>query len=119
MLSIFLIGCASSTKKEAEEVKSIEAQAKSIAHGTAQIDCTIVELMEVNNHPICVAIIDTVFEYGAGTKGKFDVTTKTPEQLRSKENPYAKTGMTVVEFWNGVLINRPDHLAVYNTASQY
>ena len=59
------------------------------------------------------------FEYGAGTKGKFSVTTKTPEQLRSTINPYAKTGMTVLEFWNGVLINRPDHLAVYNTSSQY
>ena len=59
------------------------------------------------------------FEYGAGTKGKFNITTKTPEELRSKANPYGKTGMTVIEFWNGVLIDRPDHIAVYNTASRY
>jgi len=59
------------------------------------------------------------FEYGAGTKGKFNVVTKTPEELRTKENPYAKTGMTVIEFWNGVLVDRPDHLAVYSTASKY
>lgn len=59
------------------------------------------------------------FEFGAGTKGKFKVTTKMPEELRTKENPYAKTGMTVVEFWNGVLVERPDWLAVYNIASKF
>lgn len=59
------------------------------------------------------------FEFGAGTKGKFNVTTKTPEQLRSKENPYAKTGMTVIEFWNGLLIDRPEWIATYNVNSKY
>ena len=59
------------------------------------------------------------FEYGAGTKGKFDVVTSTPEELRTKENPYAKTGMTVIEFWNGVLIERPEWVAVYNVCSKY
>lgn len=59
------------------------------------------------------------FEFGAGTAQKFNVVTKTPEELRSKANPYAKTGMTVVEFWNGVLIERPEWIAVYNIASKY
>jgi len=59
------------------------------------------------------------FEYGAGTQGKFDVKTKTPEQLQTLQNPYANEGMTVVQFWNGVLISRPDHLAVYNTNSKF
>jgi len=59
------------------------------------------------------------FEFGAGTAGKFKVVTKTPEELRSKENPYAKTGMTVIEFWNGVLIERPEWICVYHTAASY
>lgn len=59
------------------------------------------------------------FEYGAGTQGKFKVVTKTPEELQTLDNPYANEGMTVVSFWNGVLINRPDHLAVYSTSSKY
>jgi len=59
------------------------------------------------------------FEYGAGTAQKFKVVTKTPEELRSKENPYAKTGMTVIEFWNGVLIERPEWIACYYTAARY
>ena len=59
------------------------------------------------------------FEYGAGTQGKFDVTTKTPDELQTLNNPYANEGMTVVQFWNGVLISRPDHLAVYNTNSKF
>lgn len=59
------------------------------------------------------------FEFGAGTAQKFNVTTKMPEELRTKENPYAKTGMTVIEFWNGVLIERPEWIAVYNTSASY
>ena len=59
------------------------------------------------------------FEYGAGTTGKFKVTTKTPEELRSKENPFAKTGMTVIEFWNGVVIDRPEWIATLNIAARY
>jgi len=59
------------------------------------------------------------FEFGAGTAGKFDVTTKSPEELRSKENPYGKTGMTVIEFWNGILIERPEWIAVYKTCASY
>jgi len=68
LLSVLLISCASSEKKETAEVKSIETHAKPISHGTAQIACTIVELKEVNDQPICVAIIDTVLGYGAGTR---------------------------------------------------
>ncbi len=68
LLSVLLINCASSKKKETEEVKSIETHAKPISHGTAKIACSIVELKEVNGQPICVAIIDTVFGYGAGTR---------------------------------------------------
>ena len=59
------------------------------------------------------------FEFGAGTQGKFDITTKTPEELRSKENPYGKTGMTVIEFWNGILVERSEWIAVYHTAASY
>jgi len=59
------------------------------------------------------------FEFGAGTAQKFNVTTKMPEELRTKENPYAKTGMTVIEFWNGVLVERPEWIAVYNTSASY
>ena len=59
------------------------------------------------------------FEMGAGTAGKFKTITKTPEELRSKQNPYAKTGMTVVEFWNGVLIERPEWICAYNVSARY
>ena len=68
LLSILMISCASSEKKETKEVKSVETHAKSISRGTAQIACTVVELKEVKGQPICVAIIDTVFGYGAGTQ---------------------------------------------------
>ncbi len=59
------------------------------------------------------------FEFGAGTAQKFQVTTKTPKDLRNQANPYAKTGMTVIEFWNGVLVERPEWIAVYNTSATY
>ncbi|MCF6330295.1 MAG: N4-gp56 family major capsid protein [Sulfurimonas sp.] len=59
------------------------------------------------------------FEFGPGTAGKFDVTTMSPEELRDRKTPYAKVGMTVIEWWNGVLVDRPDWLAVYNTVSKY
>lgn len=59
------------------------------------------------------------FEFGAGTQGKFNVTHKTPEELRTRDNPYAKFGMTVIEFWNGVLIERPEWIANFVTASKY
>jgi len=68
VLSVLVIGCVSSEKSESEEVKSIETHAKSLSHGTAQIACTIVELKEVKGQSICVAMIDTVFGYGAGTR---------------------------------------------------
>ena len=42
LLSVLLISCASSEKRETAEVKSIETHAKSLAHGTAKIACTIV-----------------------------------------------------------------------------
>lgn len=59
------------------------------------------------------------FEFGAGTQGKFNVTHKTPEQLRTRDNPYAKFGMTVIEWWNGVLVERPEWIANYVTAAKY
>lgn len=59
------------------------------------------------------------FEFGAGTQGKFNIKHKTPEELRSRENPYAKFGMTVIEWWNGVLIERPEWIANLVTASKY
>lgn len=59
------------------------------------------------------------FEFGAGTQGKFNIQHKTPEELRSRENPYGKFGMTVIEWWNGVLIERPEWIANYITASKY
>jgi|LakMenEpi03Aug12_release.lakeMendotaPanAssembly.Ray.scaffolds.fasta_scaffold20787_4 N4-gp56 family major capsid protein len=59
------------------------------------------------------------FEFGSGTQGKFNVIHKTPEDLRTRENPYAKFGMSVLEWWNGVLIERPEWICNYVTASRY
>jgi len=59
------------------------------------------------------------FEFGAGTQGKFNIVHKTPEELRTRENPYAKFGMSVLEFWNGVLIERPEWICNYVTSSRY
>lgn len=59
------------------------------------------------------------FEMGAGTAQKFKVNTKTPDQLITKENPYGKTGLTTIEFWNGILIERPEWVAVYNISGTY
>lgn len=59
------------------------------------------------------------FEFGAGTAGKFKVVHKDPESLRTRENTFAKFGMTVIEWWNGVLVERPDWVAVYNIAAKY
>ena len=58
------------------------------------------------------------FEFGAGTKGKFKTKTMTPEQNYSTTDPYGKTGFTSLEFWNGVLIERPEWLAVYNVGAK-
>ena len=58
------------------------------------------------------------FEFGAGTKGKFKTNTMMPEQNRSSQDPYGKTGFTAIEFWNGVLVNRPEWLAVYNVGAK-
>ena len=65
------------------------------------------------------AFTHIAFEYGAGTQGKFKVVHKTPEELRSRENPFGKVGMTVIEFWNGILIERPEWIAVYNISAKY
>lgn len=59
------------------------------------------------------------FEFGAGTQGKFNVKHKTPEELTTRENPYGKFGMSIIEWWNGVLIERPEHIANYITSSRY
>lgn len=58
------------------------------------------------------------FEFGAGTKGKFKTSTMTPEQNRGTSDPYGKTGFTAIEFWNGVLIDRPEWIAVYNVGAK-
>jgi len=59
------------------------------------------------------------FEMGAGTAGKFKTKTKTPDQNVSSQDPYGKTGFTSIEFWNGVLIERPEWIVAYNIASKY
>jgi N4-gp56 family major capsid protein len=58
------------------------------------------------------------FETGAGTKGKFKTRTQMPEQAGGTNDPFFKTGFTSIEFWNGVLIDRPEWLAVYNIAGK-
>ena len=58
------------------------------------------------------------FEFGAGTKGKFKTNTKMPEENRDRQDPFGKVGFTAIEFWNGVLIDRPEHIAVYNVGSK-
>jgi len=58
------------------------------------------------------------FEFGAGTKGKFKVATMTPEENRGTTDPFGKTGFTSIEFWNGVLVERPEWIAVYNTGAK-
>ena len=58
------------------------------------------------------------FEFGAGTKGKFKTNTMMPEQNRSSQDPYGKTGFTAIEFWNGVLIDRSEWIAVYNVGAK-
>lgn len=58
------------------------------------------------------------FEFGAGTKGKFKVATKTPEENRGSSDPYGKVGFTAIEFWNGVMIDRPEWVAVYNVGAK-
>ena len=58
------------------------------------------------------------FEFGAGTKGKFKTNTKMPEENRDRQDPFGKVGFTAIEFWNGVLIDRNEWLAVYNIGSK-
>ena len=58
------------------------------------------------------------FEFGAGTKGKFKTNTKMPEENRDRQDPFGKVGFTAIEFWNGVLIDRPEWLAVYNIGAK-
>lgn len=58
------------------------------------------------------------FEFGAGTKGKFKTNTKMPEENRDRQDPFGKVGFTAIEFWNGILVDRPEHIAVYNIASK-
>ena len=65
------------------------------------------------------AFTHIAFEMGAGTQGKFQVTHKTPEELRSRENPFGKVGMTVIEFWTGVLVEHSEWVAVYRIAAKY
>jgi N4-gp56 family major capsid protein len=58
------------------------------------------------------------FEFGAGTKGKFKVSTKMPEENRDRQDPFGKVGFTAIEFWNGVLVDRPEWIAVYNVGAK-
>jgi hypothetical protein len=41
-----------------------------------------------------------------------------PEQNRSSQDPYGKTGFTAIEFWNGVLVDRAEWIAVYNVGAK-
>lgn len=98
ILLVLVISCASSEKKETEAVKSIKTQAKTIAYGTAKIACTIVELKEVRSQTICVAIIDTVFGYGAGTrpigvnsKLKLSIAKSLDEEIFKKDSKHRLT----------------------------
>lgn len=59
------------------------------------------------------------FEFGAGTAGKFNIKHHTPESLVTRDNKYGKIGMTVIEWWNGVLVDRPEWIAVYRTCATY
>ena len=58
------------------------------------------------------------FEFGAGTKGKFKTNTKMPEENRDRQDPFGKVGFTAIEFWNGVMIEFPERVAVYNVAAK-
>ena len=58
------------------------------------------------------------FEFGAGTKGKFKTRNVTPEQNVTSQDPFGKTGFTSIEFWNGVMIDRSEWIAVYNTGAK-
>ncbi len=58
------------------------------------------------------------FEFGAGTKGKFKTNTKMPEENRDRQDPFGKVGFTAIEFWNGVLIDRNEWIAVYNIGAK-
>lgn len=58
------------------------------------------------------------FEFGAGTKGKFKTNTKMPEENRDRQDPFGKVGFTAIEFYNGILIDRSEWLAVYNIGAK-
>ena len=58
------------------------------------------------------------FEFGAGTKGKFKTNTKMPEENRDRQDPFGKVGFTAIEFYNGVMVEFPERVAVYNIASK-
>lgn len=58
------------------------------------------------------------FEYGAGTKSKFKIKTKNPEENYSQTDPYGKMGFTSIEFWNGIIVDRPEWIAVYNVGAR-
>ena len=58
------------------------------------------------------------FEFGAGTKGKFKTNTKMPEENRDRQDPFGKVGFTAIEFWNGILIDRAEWIAVYNIGAK-
>ena len=59
------------------------------------------------------------FEMGAGSAGKFKTKTRTPEQNIGTNDPYGKTGFTSIEFWTGVLIERPEWICTYNVVARY
>lgn len=59
------------------------------------------------------------FEGMAGTAQKFKVKHKMPEELITRDNAFGKFGLTTVEWWSGVLIERPEWIAVYNCVARY
>lgn len=60
------------------------------------------------------------FETGRGAGAKFKIITKLPsaETATSSHDPFGKTGFTSIQWWHGMLIQRPERLALYCTLAE-
>ena len=60
------------------------------------------------------------FETGKGAGAKFQIITKLPsaETATSSHDPFGKTGFTSIQWWHGMLIQRPERLAVFLTLAE-
>lgn len=63
----FFAVCCTPHKKN-KNSNTPEKQSEVIAHGTVKIVCSITELKKVDDMSVCVAKIDKVVGYGAGTR---------------------------------------------------